>query len=774
MPIKKEAAFAWGWIAVCLIMLLILVYLFPRVQINSSVLSLLPQTQTALSLQKDDGEVHQLSPELEDLFLQRLERQLVFMVRADDSGDKAAMWFYERLQELSLLRKLHGPMSHEEQNAWGQFAYRYRNNMLDEQTRLRLNSGKQAEWILSQVYSVFSGVSGTELENDPLLLVRGAQMALLGQQSGSKLMLEKGWLTARGDSGERWYFFYGELKDSSYSMSSSHEVVLALNQLKEDFINQWPGGQIFSRGTIFYTDNASTQAQQDIKKLGSMTIFGVLLLIFLVFRSLRPLFLCILSIASGALVGTVGTLLVFGHLHLMTLVLSISVVGVSTDYAIYYLSERLVHGGQESSWQSMRKMAPTQWLALVTTVIAYLIMLFAPFPGLQQLAVFASAGLCGAGLTVMLIFPYLVNGLPVRPVLAMSLIMLWLLAWRTKKWVYIGIPLALFIFSLVGIWHLRVDDDIAQLQSLPEHVLQQERMVTALSGQSLEQKWFSIQGRTQQEALERLASFKPVLNQAQALGLFSNYRILPLHSVEQQKNDFSLLQTTAPQVMDELQQAGLELNEVDLSFTPLTPNIWLESPVSQGWRLLWASLGADAQTAILVPVSHVTDTQALADIALQYSGVDWVDRKESYSSLFRAYRTMLAWLLAGAVLVLLLSYVVRLGLKRGLVTALPSILSLMAALGTLGVLGISLNLFGLLALILVLGIGINYTLFFANPKGTPTTSMMATTLAFLTTLLTLGVLVFSHTHAISSFGLVLSCGIFIAFLTSPLALYRKR
>ncbi|MPR15393.1 hypothetical protein EQH14_07520, partial [Escherichia coli] len=77
-------------------------------------------------------------------------------------------------------------------------------------------------------------------------------------------------------------------------------------------------------------------------------------------------------------------------------------------------------------------------------------------------------------------------------------------------------------------------------------------------------------------------------------------------------------------------------------------------------------------------------------------------------------------------------------------------------------------------LVLVLGIGINYTLFFSNPRGTPLTSLLAIALAMLTTLLTLGMLVFSATQAISSFGIVLVSGIFTAFLLSPLAMPDKR
>ncbi|MFX5821170.1 hypothetical protein ABTE22_19270, partial [Acinetobacter baumannii] len=72
-------------------------------------------------------------------------------------------------------------------------------------------------------------------------------------------------------------------------------------------------------------------------------------------------------------------------------------------------------------------------------------------------------------------------------------------------------------------------------------------------------------------------------------------------------------------------------------------------------------------------------------------------------------------------------------------------LSLGCGLAVLSLSGHTVNLFSLLALVLVLGIGINYTLFFSNPHGTPLTSLLAITLAMLTTILTLGMLVFSAT-----------------------------
>lgn len=132
--------------------------------------------------------------------------------------------------------------------------------------------------------------------------------------------------------------------------------------------------------------------------------------------------------------------------------------------------------------------------------------------------------------------------------------------------------------------------------------------------------------------------------------------------------------------------------------------------------------------------------------------------------MFALYRYVLTGLLLVALAVIACGAIARLGWRKGLISLVPSVLSLGC--------GLAVNLFSMLAL--VLGIGINYTLFFSNPRGTPLTSLLAITLAMLTTLLTLGMLVFSATQAISSFGIVLVSGIFTAFLLSPLAMPDKK
>ena len=91
----------------------------------------------------------------------------------------------------------------------------------------------------------------------------------------------------------------------------------------------------------------------------------------------------------------------------------------------------------------------------------------------------------------------------------------WLTARRRNKTLAVGLPVTLALLSTAGIATLKVDDDIAQLQALPKTILAQEKTITALTGQRVDQKWFVVYGTSAQQTLERLEAFTPALAQAQ-------------------------------------------------------------------------------------------------------------------------------------------------------------------------------------------------------------------------------------------------------------------
>ncbi|GHK85483.1 hypothetical protein ECZU17_14200 [Escherichia coli] len=164
---------------------------------------------------------------------------------------------------------------------------------------------------------------------------------------------------------------------------------------------------------------------------------------------------------------------------------------------------------------------------------------------------------------------------------------------------------------------LRVDDDISQLQALPQHILAQEKAITALTGQSVDQKWFVVYGDSPQQTLRRLEKFTASLENAKKEGLISNYRTIPLNSLARQEEDLHLLKTAAPTVTKALQNAGLAAVNPDLNAMPVKVDEWLASPASEGWRLLWLTL-KNGESGVLVPVEGVKSSALLQEIASDY------------------------------------------------------------------------------------------------------------------------------------------------------------
>jgi predicted exporter len=137
--------------------------------------------------------------------------------------------------------------------------------------------------------------------------------------------------------------------------------------------------------------------------------------------------------------------------------------------------------------------------------------------------------------------------------------------------------------------------------------------------------------------------------------------------------------------------------------------------------------------------------------------------------LYRSSASVTTSLFYGAV-ILLLAF--RYGIARLWRVVTPPLLGAIGALATLGVMGIPINVFSMFALMVLLGVSVDYVIFFAeetHPEGAPHLSVF---LSALTTIVSFGALSWSSTSALQSFGIVLSVGVFFAALLAPLASHR--
>ncbi|MCA2415793.1 MULTISPECIES: MMPL family transporter [Vibrio] len=698
--------------------------------------------------------------------------KVIFVITAPDKNAlfAAAAEFDKELRQSNHFRDVVGKISPQEQQAWASYYFKHRFQLLTPEQRERLsqNPEQQVQHVIQSLYNPFSGVTGQELQNDPFLLFRD-YLSQVTQQSSS-FRLDNGYLSVEKD-GAQYLLITTELKDSPYSLTG--QLAVPDIQALEQNVAQKYGAEVAHTGVLFYADFGTQSAKSEISTIGVFSLLGIIALFVLVFRSVMPLSLALLSITIGLLVALSVTTWIFGKVHLFSLVFGASLIGVSIDYAFHYLTERLAAGNEWDSEQGLKHIFIAITLGLITSLIGYLGMLVAPFPGLQQLALFSSIGLIAAYITVVAWYPILARN-PSRSISNLpeqSLLAKWLTLWNQPR-IKVGLPMLCVVVSGFFLLQLNYDDDIRLLQTMPNDLKQQETLITTLSGMQSSQQMLVITADDDENLMKKLESLTPTLEAWKTDSTIESYQSLSryLSSVERQQQDYQLIRDLYATQSSPL-ASGLSLSKkpkMDADFIPVTVEQYLQNPVSAPVRFL--HLGKiKGKSATVVVLNQLQDSAVVKAFSKSQSDVVYLNKAEEISTLFGEYRIKIMELLVAASAVIFLVLIKRYGLQHSWRVLLPSLIACACGLATAVAMGTTLNLFNLLGLVLILGIGIDYTLFFAE-KARSVSTLLAITLSAITTVLSFGLLSLSQTHAIHSFGITVLSGIFVAWLLSPIAI----
>jgi predicted exporter len=593
-----------------------------------------------------------------------------------------------------------------------------------------------------------------------------------------RLDLVDGWLQTR-EQGVTWMLVSAELAGSAFDPNLQSAMQTRLQATELSLRQRWPALQLLRVGAVFHASAARQSAEREMNLIGSGSLLGIVLLLVWAYRSPGPLALGLLSVGVGLCTALLVSLAVFGRLHLMTLVFGASLIGEAIDYAVQYFSARLGAGLEWHARRGLRTVLPGLGVALATSVVGYTALAFTPFPALRQIAVFAISGLIAAWLTVVLALPGWL-GRPAKPASSRLLAVPagWLGVWRRiSRRTFMILAVGLLALAASGWQRLTVDDDVRQLIQTPADLAAQEKQLRALTGMEAGSQFFLIEGADSEQVLQREETLSQRLA-ATGLRLQSVASFVP--SCRTQQQDQARLLASWPDQRAVLQSAGFRdeaLAEwqavINAPASCLTPEHWLAAPLSSPFRHLWLQRPDHAPAGLALP-SGYQQVSELEQASADLPGVTLVDKPGAVSRLFADYRRLAAWVLAGASLLILAVLAWRYGLRGGLAILLPTWLAQGLALGSLGWLGISLNLFNVLALLLVLGVGINYAIFLIEGsqggERRQAAAQLGVLLSALTTLLSFGLLGLSAMPALSGFGITLALGISLAVLLAPSAL----
>jgi predicted exporter len=351
----------------------------------------------------------------------------------------------------------------------------------------------------------------------------------------------------------------------------------------------------------------------------------------------------------------------------------------------------------------------------------------------------------------------------------------------TSEWRALGTVLAFVGLIGFGALRLTAQDDIRALQNSPQELIDDQLKIGKILDLATPAQFYLLRGTSADALLEREEQLKERLDL-----LIQRKEIAGYHAISNWVPS-ARLQRERRQAIEQVilsdegalallgKKIGADHNWLSAArarllgaAAPQTIEEFFKSPASEPWRHLW--LGQVGQEhASIVALRGVTrkSLPALRQAATGLKDVEWVDQVGDISSLLGDYRRYMGWVILVSYFIVYALLYPRYG-RNSWRVLVPTALASLLALALLGMGGQGLQLFHLLALMLLLGIGVDYGIFMQEPDSQRDgAAWLAVGISALSTLLSFGLLGLSNTPALRAFGLTMTIGIGAAALIVP-------
>ena len=532
-------------------------------------------------------------------------------------------------------------------------------------------------------------------------------------------------------------------------------------------------------GVFFFARQAASAAKRDINIISAGSLLGTVLLLMLVFRSLWPLFVPVLSILVGVVFAFAVVHTIYGNVHVFSIVFGASLIGIVIDYSIHYFYHSSLGVRQTAtepvSGTSKHHQAPLQralLISLLTSVVGYAALALAGIELLEKIAVFSVAGVTASWLTVMSLAGPLSQRLrPVKTILLVSVqsALLFVARAAVRLLSLLNLPVLLLLLvactGLVALLLKSNDDPRSFIQTSAALLAENQQVMQHLQA-SEPGRFLLASGGTEQQMFDSLAALYQAVAKAPVddIALVSVLDWLPSPQ-QQQRNHALAAALYEPGGAAESLYTTLGIDIASLA------SLRDSHSAAAGKVLSSSTLFAADQTALPALVHRSTnawhayalmeagsDSTTLREIAALIDGVDYVDTvSESQAQLALQRRASLGMLAAAyAVVGFLLFLVYR--QPRCLRMLLIPATSTIATLLVLSAAQVPLNVFHTMALFLILGLGMDYSVFLSEMSEDADATRQAILLSALTSMLSFGLLALSSVPVAQGFGLTVFLG----------------
>jgi predicted exporter len=531
-----------------------------------------------------------------------------------------------------------------------------------------------------------------------------------------------------------------------------------------------PGAaRLLESGPGVFAREAASGIRSDVRLLSIVSGALVLALLLWRFRSFSVLAAIavpvVVSVAAGALV----VQLVFGFVHGIALGFGMTMLGVTVDYPVLLIGHR--KAGEPASG-TLHRIGRAFALAVACAALGLTGMVFAGFPGIAQLGLFAAAGVLAAAAMTWLVLARLIVAANLAPVWsgdpARLLRIEQLRRWRLWGLAPIAIAAALLLVEGGPHW----EADVANLSPVPRAASDLDAELRRELGAPDFGTVLVVRGATADGVLAQQEALLPAIARLQAAhditGFEAAARLLPSAATQRARQaalpDAATLHARLQEAMTGLpfQPDAFAPFEQAVAAARTGPPATLNDLASPGLAARLRTLLFEQGGAWYGPIAFTGDPDPARLSALSAPGALLVDMHAETNALVTGGARRALWWLSGGAAAAVLAMLA--GLRQPFMVA--RIVAAIAAAGLLTVAvltaaGVQLSLLHVVALQFTAGVGLDYALFYARRQ--LDAEERARTLRTLVTcngmtLLTFGLLAFCRTPLLQAIGVTVAIG----------------
>lgn len=523
-------------------------------------------------------------------------------------------------------------------------------------------------------------------------------------------------------------------------------------------------------------------AKTDTKRAILFSTIGIALLLLFAFP--RPL-LGLLSLLP-AIVGTLTAFFVYSLFHRSISIMAIgfggAIISISVDHGIAYLLF-LDRPHESFGKDASREVMSIALLSTLTTVGAFLALSMSGFPLLSQIGQFAALGIAFSFIFVHVVFPLIFPVMPPsrgKRTLPLKRFVNKLAMGGGKYKVYFALAFAfIMLFFAKPVFHV----DLRSMNTVSKETIAAENLMANVWGDIFSKIFLLMEGDSPEELLQKGDQVLTLLEQENVSGMLSSAFIpsMIFPGEERKKQNFAAWKKfwnnkKKTELKKLLKESALDIGFAPDAFKPFYRLIDKKefNSIDIPERLL--SLGGISkshdkstwiQFATLTPASSYR-----AEIfysKLTSSGIVKVFDPQFFS---KKLGDLLAAIFLKMLLIIGISVVILLFLffvewRLTLIAVMPIIFALICSLGILKLIDQPLGIPGLMLSIVVIGMGIDYSIFFVRSyqryfdENHPYLGLirMSVFLASASTIIGFGTLSLSHHSLLRSAGLISVIGI---------------